>query len=623
MEHEIVVCGIPFGTPEEREALRIVKQHGFTSVQIYVFWRHIEPNRRGEFIWEIYDRQVKLIQEAGLKWVPFLIFGPPYGFPDWWLEDERHVGMVCLEHHTENRVESLWNPHWRAEVTRLLEAFAAHYLPWNVIESVQPGICGDYGEAIYPAVGNWPGMYHTHHGYWCMDRFALASFRALLRDKYGDIAALNRAWRTGYTRFEEITPFLRHKAPSRTAYFDFLMWYKGSMTEYDAFWMRECRRLFPTLPVYMCTGGSEEPWLGADFAEQAKASAQCGGGIRLTNETNTFSTNYYSTAHTVSACKFYGAYMGLEPVGPMIPKGVTTRMFGSAAYGNRQIFHYYGNLNSEEYGLAGAERALKYAPLIKERPMEAKVAMFWPLDQAWLESQPVSKDIEKAMNYVRRQYEVWMVSETQILDGALDQVNLLIMLGAQFARREALDKLAEWIARGGVLLTNTRPTDIEGEPVEALDRAMGFTPESQFCGGITRFYPNPQPWNRRFTAADSFTNSSSWWKLADGVISLCNSKPSKSDPSDNYQTETMSVSCAFEHAYEKGRAIFYGGPLDFDADPDQIFGVSRAYEHLLMDACHAFSGIDPLDTQPGEIARARYEGGLLVLKEDDIEVIVP
>ncbi|NLG24257.1 MAG: family 14 glycosylhydrolase, partial [Clostridiales bacterium] len=564
-------------------------------------------------------RQVALIRQAGLKWVPFLIIGPPYGFPDWWREDGRHVGLKCLEHGTEGWVESIWNPHWQGEVTRLLEAFADHYLPMDVIESVQPGICGDYGEAIFPCVGNWPGMYHTHPGYWCMDECALASFRAAMKDKYGDIAALNAAWRGQYGGFGDVRPMPRHKAPSRTAYFDFMMWYKRSMTEYDEFWMRECRRIFPDTPVYMCTGGSEEPWLGADFAEQARASARHGGGIRLTNETNTFSLNYYSTAHTVSACKHYGAYMGLEPVGPIIPKGVTTRMFGSAAYGNRQIFHYYGNLVGKDGSLAGAERALRYAPLIRERPIEARTAMFWPLDQAWVEAQPVSKDIALAMHAVRRQYEVWMLGETLVMDGALDRVNVLVMLGAQFTRRSVLEKIADWVANGGVLITDRRTADIEGEPVEAFDRALGFGPSSQFCGGLTTFYPNPQPWNSRFVEGDTCFSSGAWSDLLPGVVPLMQSKASTYRPGDNYQTITLELPCAFEHRHGKGRAIYYGGPLDLNPLPDQIFGACRAFEHLLMDASQAFSGIGPLGTQEGEIARARYDGDLLILTEDHIE----
>ena len=75
---EIVVNGIPFGTPQEEEALRYVKENGFTSVQIYVFWRRFEPERRGGFDWAYYDEQVRALQRAGLKFVPFFLMGPKY-----------------------------------------------------------------------------------------------------------------------------------------------------------------------------------------------------------------------------------------------------------------------------------------------------------------------------------------------------------------------------------------------------------------------------------------------------------------------------------------------------------------------------------------------------------------
>lgn len=71
-----------------------------------------------------------------------------------------------------------------------LAAFAAHYGPWNVLESVQPGICGDYGEAIFPVLGNWPGDYHTHQGFWCGGEDAAASFRAA---HAGEIRQYSRA----------------------------------------------------------------------------------------------------------------------------------------------------------------------------------------------------------------------------------------------------------------------------------------------------------------------------------------------------------------------------------------------------------------------------------------------
>ena len=40
---EIVVCGVPFETALEKEALHRLKENGVTSVQIYTFWKDFEP----------------------------------------------------------------------------------------------------------------------------------------------------------------------------------------------------------------------------------------------------------------------------------------------------------------------------------------------------------------------------------------------------------------------------------------------------------------------------------------------------------------------------------------------------------------------------------------------------
>ena len=614
-EHEIVVCGVPFECPDEKEAIRKLKETGVTSVQIYVYWSKIEPDERGKFDFSFYDREVKLIQDAGMKWVPFLIFGPGHALPTWWKKSGCHCGMSCIEHNKAGDVESIWNPEFRKELTRLLEAFAEHYLPWNVIESVQPGISGDYGEAIYPAVGGWPGMYHTHYGYWCTDRYALASFRETLEKQYGGIDALNKAWRSNYSDFEEIYPVLRHKAPSRTAFFDFMMWYKASMTEYVSFWMKECKRIFGDIPVYMCTGGDEEPYLGADLAEQARVAAENGGGLRLTNEGNDFYENYDCTAHCVTACNYYGAYMGLEPVGPMNREGVTARMFGSAAYGNRQMFHYYGNLMHTN---GGDERFAKYVDLIKDRTPDEKVAVFFPLDMVWVEGTEVPVNIREALNFVRRQYETAIVSETLIEDGILDKIKVLIMLGAKYTRKSTLVKIAEWVRNGGVLITDERTCDIEGDFVPEFDEALGFTPDSIYEGGITEFYPSTAEWNREFTEADHCTNKLGWSGLADDIHSLLSTKPSCS--ADGLYV-IAPLSCAFEHTFGKGRTVYYCGPLDLIPRTDPMFGAYHVYEHLLSDLLNSFAGVKPLGTKPDEIARARYEGKIMVLKKDDISFV--
>ena len=548
--------------------------------------------------------------------MPFILMGPRYATPEWWLADQGHSGLVCLEHGRENPVESVWNPFFREEVSRVLEELAKHYLPWDVIESIQPGICGDYGEAIFPVLGNWPGAYHTHRGFWCGGSDAAESFRNEMQCRYGSIGSLNKAWRASYKSFEKIMPFLRHRAPSRTAFMDLMKWYRGAMDEYSQFWMQECRRYFPETPVYLCTGGMEEPEHGSSFAGQAKAAAKYKGGIRLTNEGNNFYDNFYLTAHMYSACRFYGAYMGLEPVGPMLPQGVVARTFGSVAYGNRQIFHYYGNLVKDGKPTGAAESVKKYASLIGERETETAVAFFWPLDQSTIEGSCIPENIKKALTFVRKHYEVSVLGEELILDGALNNVKLLVMLDVNFTRGDVLEKIAQWVYEGGSLLVNTRTVDIEGIPAKSFDKIFGIEETSEEVWGHCEYYPDGVPWAKRFNTVKAIHAERGWTGLSERVVPIARSRPHM----DKDNMWIGDVTCCFENYYGSGRGIYFSPWLHLDAQPDAVFTPSRAFEFLLTDCCEIFTGHHELGTLENGIARTGAGGMYYVLSNDGINI---
>lgn len=617
---EMVVCGIPI----EREVLERAKDIGFTSVQIYTFWRDFEPEP-GRFDWSRYDRDVEQIQAAGLKYVPFILMGPKYAAPDWWLEDKRHVGLVCLEHGKTSPVESVWNPAFRTEISRVLEAFAGHYLPMGVLESVQPGICGDYGEAIFPVLGNWPGDYHTHRGYWCGGEDASASFRGWLRRRYGEIRKLNAAWRASFADFEQVRPFLRHRACSRTAFFDMVCWYRESMTAYAEFWMAECRKYFPGLPIYLCTGGSEEPEHGSLFADQAKIAARHGGGIRLTNEGNKFYENFRNTAHMAAACRFYGAYLGLEPVGPMTEKGVMVRCFGALAFGTRQIFHYFGNVfDKETRPKPLARRALdQYRKLYseyREAPgdkTEKALAVFWPEDAAVLEG-GMSPHVGELLELLRRIYPVEPISESMILDGALNGFDTLVVLGARSTRREVLSTLARCVKEGSLtILADGRTFDLEFEPVAEYDEIFGIVADSEEAWGHARQKPRSHPEFPRFSACPPFDSEVAWMGLLPGTEILAATSPGPGQSG----TTIHEVSAAFRRIFPGGgQGIFFSGRVSLRQDPEAIFADPGVYMSLLVDVC-ARSGVRPLGLREGELARARLPGGMIVLKEGEMNFI--
>lgn len=611
--HEIVVCGVPFETPLEKDALQKLKEIGVTSVQIYTFWKNFEPVERGQFDWAFYDREAALIQEAGLRYVPFLLMGPKYATPRWWLGSPEHVGLRCLEHGKISPVESIWNPNFRQEISRVLEAFAAHYLPMQVLESIQPGICGDYGEAIMPVTGNWPGDYHTHLGYWCGAADAVASFRAWLVEKFGSVEILNRAWRSHYDDFNLVKPFRAHQAPSRTAFFDFLEWYRGSMTDYAEFWMRTCRRFFPDIPVYLCTGGVEEPEQASSFSSQARIAARHGGGLRLTNEGNKFYDNFFQTAYTRSACDWYGASLGLEPVGPMTDKGVTARIFGSADYGNPQMFHYYSNLFDGLTPRPAADGLRGYLPLLQQRLLGGSVAFFWPgLTAAWNGGMP--EVVSRALRFVRRMTNCLPVNEELILDGVLERHRLLVIPLPGFTSRPVLDVIARWVRAGGVVLQAGLLTDLELERVTAYDELFGILPDSEEAWGIATQYTHAGLEFPAFGELGEFTSSRSWLGLASDVEMLASTRSG-----ENYSgTQTKLASAAFRRKAGQGQAIYYSGPVVMEDDPEAVFFDRGTFKSLLRDVLTAYAHTVDLTPGPGEIARAQIGEEMYALKDGEI-----
>ncbi len=242
---EITVNSVSHKDKSPNLHLKLYKQMGVTSIQTYIYWNAIE-NEPGVVDWTKYDADVALFKKQGLKWVPFLIVGPWYVTPEFVRQDKDVVMFRCLEHSRDSAIPSIWSPRLREYVRGFLKKFSDHYSPMGIFESINLGISGDYGEAIYPAIGNWPTKYHSHPGFWCGDDLAAADFRRAMSELYqGDIGSLNRAWKSHYHSFEEVAPFLPQDAPSRRARLEFLGWYRDSMTRYAEFWLSTARELFP------------------------------------------------------------------------------------------------------------------------------------------------------------------------------------------------------------------------------------------------------------------------------------------------------------------------------------------------------------------------------------------
>ena len=487
--------GLEVGTdlPAFEARVRELKRMGFTSVQTYVYWNKVEPSP-GEINWSEYDREVEIYTRAGLKWVPFIIMGPWYVTPQWVREKPGMVMYRCLEHGREMAIPSLWSPGMRDHVRHSLRQLAAHYGPKGVLESVNIGITGDYGEAIYPVIGNWPGEYHSHAGYWCGDALAEADFRAHVQTLYpAGLEALNRSWKSNYRAWEEVRPFLPAKAPSERAWQEFLAWYRDAMTEYADFCLAETRAAFPGVDVYLCTGGDMAPEHGSDFAAQAKVAAKHGAGIRITNEGSSFGYNVRLTRLVATAGRHYGAYYGNEPASFVSPEGMVGRMFNAVTSGANQLFAWSSEMISDP-------KAGKWAPMgqqtgrlshlfrEQQRPRIDAVVYQPSLSAAQVLSAEVAQSgmarVGEFLAEFRRFIDYDLADDRLIQDGVLAGKGILFVANAHVVDARTTRVIADWVRSGGLLFVlGHRPIDWDGATAP-FDELMGFTPQTDNISGI-------------------------------------------------------------------------------------------------------------------------------------------
>jgi len=432
----------------------LYKALGVTSVESYVTWQTVEDRGDGGWDWSRWDRQVEVLKNAGLKWVPFLIAGPAYANPAWFRNSEESFACVCLEHGLPSKVESIWNPRLPARVDRFLAAFADRYRDSGVIESLLLGISGIYGESIYPAgpEGGWtadiPGQYHNHVGWWAGDARAAESFRAAMEKRYGTVAALNAAWGTAYGTFADVAPFLPEKAPSLRAKVDFTNWYVDEMTHWATLWVGLTRKHFPSTEIYLCTGGDGNPVLGADFTAQARAIAPSGAGIRITNEGSDYLGNFAITREVATACRAYGTFFGYEPASGVDANGVVVRIYNATASGARQLHYYSDNVLSSGDAIANFRQ---YAADLQRREPRIHAAVYLP-KTSWAADPATIGPTYDAARRVRARVDVEFLDRLTIASTSAMDLAVVTLAGCPYIEPDEAAGLRDWVAQGHVLV---------------------------------------------------------------------------------------------------------------------------------------------------------------------------
>ncbi|HZT28259.1 MAG TPA: beta-galactosidase [Bryobacteraceae bacterium] len=465
----VTTAGADAATPEQlpealatmRNLLPLARALGFNGIESYVKWNFVERSP-GVFDWSFYDAIVDEIERQGLQWFPLLIVGSAYTLPEWYHDSKDNIGFVCLEHGLRNDIQSIFAGTQNRYVQRFLAEFGRHYGSRKALLGIRLGPSGNYGEAQYPARGNWgyKGQpIHTHIGYWAGDPYAAESFRSALRRQYATIEDLNRAWGDHFASFDQVRPFLPVTAATERKRIDFDNWYMGAMSAWCEQWAKWAREAMPHTFIHQSSGGWGAEEIGTDYSYQARSMARLHGGIRLTNESDNFAQNFAITRMASSAARFYGAELGYEPGGFGSARGVAARLFNALTNGAVHLFYYHPNLYGNDQGIRAW---LNDAPLLDRRaaPM-IDVAAFYPDTAIKLDDEAnrylwASAFLSRA-EAMRSATDYDYVSEQMIADGALDRYKVLVFLWGYITEKDVLERIARWVERGGTLIYPERP----------------------------------------------------------------------------------------------------------------------------------------------------------------------
>lgn len=441
-------------TPAEAALYSVL---GFNCVESYVLWQTVEDAGEGQWDWSRWDRQVEVLKRAGLKWAPLLVCGPAYSLPKWFRESDRSVPYVCLEHGEKSKIQSLWDPEFRFWVERFVKAFADRYRDSGVLQLVRLGVTGIYGETLYPSgpSDGWTfkttGRFHNHAGWWAGDPLAMKSFRARMRQRYGEVGALNRAWGTSYVGFDSVAPLLPAKAPSRRARLDVVDWYIDCMTEYSAFWDATVRKYFPDTPIYQSLGGCGEPVLGADFSAQAQAAAPYQVRLRVTNEGSDYAANFARTREVVSAARAYRLEYGMEPASHVSSEGNVARIYNAMASGAVHLFCYKGNIVQSP---ANVETFRRTIPCLRRCSPRVAAALYLPKTSWELDDQSLHRVLAAAQS-LRGCLDFEMLDRTTIKTPLANGVKVMAIPEAPYAEAEEIENLRRWVEAGGILIARS------------------------------------------------------------------------------------------------------------------------------------------------------------------------
>jgi len=529
----------------------------------YQSWALAEQEK-GKWDFVAYAKNADNLRAAGIKYSIFCWVHFP---PKWFLSSPEFVPYQCAEHGGKLMQLSAWAPNvW--EVYRRFYA-AQHKAMGSRIHWIRVATPSDYGEIGYPAaMTSWlVPQEHAHAGYWCGDPYARADFRAEMRKRFRDIKALNKRWGTWFGSWEDVTyPDLvdekaarvareSGKATDRRRWLDFIEWYSGEWLRFTPKLAALIREFYPENPLVVSVGyGSEITKFGNDYSAIPKIAKE--HNLALQTPGN---VPYYALKRVSTACHFYGCPYYTEPPGDVPPNAEVARVWNDVSNGVQVYFEYPQNL----------ERAIPQLRIYKDhmtggRPV-VDVAIFNPTIDHRLHCGKDNFPINAYMLGERGRdlFDYDVVDEFLIQDGALANYRVLAYVQGSVTEDFALTKIADWVRRGGVLVT----CDLEDVETVEGDKSVWRSLVPTGPNGVSGFERSGNP----ETPAETR-------RAGKGLVIRLPVKP------DQHDKLAEGVARAAHHLTDFGKG-FTNAPL-IDGEPDGILAT------LLPDRILYFNGSD-------------------------------
>jgi len=203
----------PDSRDEWRKDLEQIKSLGFNTVRTWVEWAACEPER-GQYNFENLELLMELAQEVGLK-----VFIQMYvdSAPDWVAHEFPH-GL--FEAQNGHKVQPQSAPGACTDNHDVREAVLNFYTKAAEVASQYPNF---YGWDLWsePHIINWAHLDYIPNVQFCFCPGTRARFNDWLKDKYGTIDELNRAWYRSFTEWSEVDP---PRFSTILSYTDFIDW---------------------------------------------------------------------------------------------------------------------------------------------------------------------------------------------------------------------------------------------------------------------------------------------------------------------------------------------------------------------------------------------------------------